>query len=152
MPASRAAAAVAFAIALGSGYGSPPGLVVGVVDLSDGGVSGSHHLAVELQRDVIRAVRVDGVRGLVHGLAPRPEVVMRVGGIDVLHAPPQGPLEGVAVGVHEAGETQRGNRHTLILPDRCRRYPENGSCRGSASWQRSGTVRAVGTGWPGARS
>ena len=42
------------------------------------------------------------------------------------------------------GQAQRGIGHRRILPDRCPRYPENGSCRGSASWPRSATAR---TGW-----
>ena len=100
-----------------------------------------------------RRRRVERAGGRVHGLAPCPEVVVGMGAVDPLDDAAQGPLEGVAVRIHEPGETQRGGGHPRILPDRCRGHPRE---RFLALVRRAGrdrrTPTAVGTGLPGRRS
>ena len=80
--------------------------VVQVVELADGADPGQHHLGERGagQRQVRVGVEAGGDR--VHLLAPRPER-SRAG----LRAPPQGSMEGVAVGVGEAGQRETGQSH-----------------------------------------
>ncbi len=97
--------------------GGTSGMVVWVVELAHRRVAGRHHLVVEQQRDLVGAVGIDRVGGAVHLVPPCPEVVAGMGRIDVLDAPPQHALEGVAVGVDEPRQAKRGLGHVRILPD-----------------------------------
>ena len=85
------------------------GLVVHVVELADGGVARLAHLREAAPRDVADASRIEGAGGGVHGLAPRPEVVLGREVRDALDQAAQVALEAVRVDVDEAGR-ERGAR------------------------------------------
>ncbi len=85
-----------------------------VVELADGRVSRSEHLAVcELVLRTHQHGRLPVGSG-EHRLPPGPEVVSR-------SAPSERPLERVAMGVHEAGESQPA-RHGATLAGSAMRY------------------------------
>jgi hypothetical protein len=81
------------------GVGHPVRLVVYVVELAHAGNPGQRHLGVHGAGQGEVAVRVEPAGDLVHPLAPGPErAAIRLGGAA------QGAVEGVRVGVGQAGE------------------------------------------------
>ena len=86
--------------------GAAVGVVVEVVELADGRGAGERHLQEALAGGDLDAVGVEARGGLVHRLAPGPEVVLGAPGGEVLCAAADQALEGVAVGVDQAGKQQ----------------------------------------------
>ena len=91
--------------------GLPPGLVVEVVELADRGHPGQRHLGEHGPGQSVIALRVEGGGDAVHLVAPRPERTLAA----TMGPPAQYAVEGVAVGVGEAGQRQPGQ------PGRARR-------------------------------
>jgi hypothetical protein len=79
------------------------GAVVQVVELPDRGHPGEGHLGVHGGRQPPVGVRVEAIGQRVHPIPPAPE-----GAELTVGAPTQGPVEGVRVGVGEAGQDQPG--------------------------------------------
>jgi hypothetical protein len=73
--------------------------MVEIVELPDHGEAGRHHLGENRLCENAIAVGIEGSGNGIHRLAPRPEVSPPAMG-----SPAQGPVEGVAVGVGEAGQ------------------------------------------------
>ncbi len=94
-------------------------VVVEVVELADDRVAGEHHLGERRRRQLLVRVGVERRGELVHLVAPRPERAAAP-----VRAPPQGAVEGVAVGVGEPGQRQPGEprracgwrRHVVATP------------------------------------
>jgi hypothetical protein len=84
-------------------------VVVQVVKLADMGVAGVQQLGIDKGRDGLELLRRDAIRRAVHAVAPAPEVVLAA--VAALGQPGDGPLEGVAVGIYQAG--QHGPRQAL---------------------------------------
>jgi hypothetical protein len=88
-------------LAHGVGIGVARGAVVEVVELADAGDAGQRHLPEDPARERPVAVGVQPLGDRVHVLAPGPE-----GAAAAVRAPAQRPVEGVRVGVREAGQRE----------------------------------------------
>ena len=78
-----------------------------VVELDDRGVAGREHFRVGLSRDGREAAGIEPAGELVHALAPGPERIA-AGGRAMFGPTRQRALEGVAVGIRQAGDDDPG--------------------------------------------
>ena len=93
-------------------------VAVQVVELDDGGIAALQHLRVDLARYGMQQAGVDCRREPVHAIAPGPEVVATCRRA-LLGAAGKCPLEGMAVGVAEAGNDAAGGDR--LVAARCTR-------------------------------
>ena len=104
--------------------GRAVGLVVDVVELTDGAVAGVHHLGVDGQRDRVHRVGIELGDRVEHRLAPAPEVVGRRGRADALGGAAHVALERVRVDVdHRRDLRPRCAAHRAAPPQSARRDP-----------------------------
>ncbi len=103
MPAAAAASISAAPIAFWSSYGTPPDVVVEVVELADARDAGERHLAEHRRGEPVVRLRRQALGRRVHLLAPRPERADADLGGTAQH-----PVERVTVGVGQARQREAG--------------------------------------------
>ena len=90
------------------GIGPAVRVVLQVVEFTDLGVAAAQQFEVQHRGDGLQLIGRDAQGHAVHAVAPRPEVVGR--GLAPLGQPGEGTLEGMAVGIDQAGQ-QRATQH-----------------------------------------